>query len=438
MKPLRCLLVLIGSFTFSIGPALAYQCEFNPNAPPVEEPYAGYAPTGYKGAMERDANWFRMVSTVKRPDGATRYVLKQQPPRSRRQFESIEPVHLGGKHFGVVAYREGCGELLYPDGTLAGAERFTDLGIDSWPDDQAAKHVRFRLEFTSDTATEHAYVRFTNGKKSGESPRHYVSAESLDLEEGLLRVEVKSASVPRAFGVMDLATLREVLRPEWEEVRIVQAMRPSMSKEPNGPAYLVARQGRSRIFTLSGEPVDIPPFDEIEVLGNFFLSQSPGGKPDPMLWKTTDRQAKACTLYSMGFRPLLPIPMPLHDHGECPADRSDSSLHFAFTDADGKSRMYRKELAGPEGMLIQTAAGIDGTIVFRYLDGSLILKRDQDGLPGYRLVNPAGRDVVGASFSKFRRWGCSDNSPQVAHDGKWWSLNPDGKLSSPILFEFSC
>ncbi|WP_078197889.1 hypothetical protein [Cupriavidus necator] len=355
-------------------------------------------------------------------------------------FESIVPVPLGGKHLGVVAYRQGCGELLYPDGKPAGVERFSDLSLDSWADDRTSKHVRYRLDFASGPAAEHAYVGFTNGRKSAESPHHYVSSGSRDIslvQEGLeWHLRIEGIAVPGAFGVVDMTTLREVLRPEWERIKIAQAMRSTASREPDGPAYLVATKEGSRIFSLSGEPIDMPPFDEIEVLYNFFLPLSPGGTPDPILWRTIDRKANGCMLYSMAFRPLLPTPVPIDDRGECPADRWKDSISFAFTGPDGKTQMYRKALAGPEGMLIQTAANIDGTIAFHYSDGSLILKRDQIGRPGYRLVNPDGRDVAGASFGNFRRGGCG-TSPEVTRDGHWWRLNPDGKLDSPI-YGFSC
>ncbi|WP_432258265.1 hypothetical protein [Cupriavidus sp. TMH.W2] len=345
------------------------------------------------------------------------------------------PVPLGGKHLGVVAYRQGCGELLYPDGKPAAVERFSGITLDSWADDRTSRHVRYRLDFAGGPAAEHAYVRFTNGKKSAESPHHYVSSASWDIafvqagQGQQLRIE--AIAVPGGFGVLDMRTLREVLRPEWERISTIEETHTTVPQELNGPAYLVATKDGSQVFSLSGERVDIPLFDEIEVLYNFFFPVSSGGRPDPVLWRTIDRKANGCMLYSMSFRPLLPTPIPLDHRGECPADHWKDSPGFAVTDANRKTHMYRKELAGPEGILIQSAMSIDGSIAFHYSGGSLILKRDRGGRPEYRLVNPEGRDIAGASFDTFRRGGCG-TSPEVMKDGLWWSLSPGGKLNPPI------
>lgn len=184
-------------------------------------------------------------------------------------FEGIVPVHLGGQHLGVVAYRQGCGELLYPDGKPARVERFSDLTLDSWADDRTSRHVRYRLDFAGGPAAEHAYVRFINGKKSAESPHHYVSSVSWDVafvqagQGQQLRIE--AIAVPGGFGVLDMRTLREVLRPEWERISTIKETHSTAPQEPNGPAYLVATKDGSQVFSLSGERADIPLFDEIKV-----------------------------------------------------------------------------------------------------------------------------------------------------------------------------
>lgn len=265
-----------------------------------------------------------------------------------------------------------------------------------------------------------------------ELPTRYVSAPNLpysSMQEWEGRVAVVRAR-SGSYGVRDPSTRREILRPNWKAVEIIQARHPSPAVAPPVPADLLATKVRMQLFTLSGEPVDVPPFDRIEVLHDFFVSLRPG----LMLWKTTDLQAKTCMLYSMGFRPLLRTPMPLDVFGKCPAEYFKEYSSFAFTDTAEKSRIYRKELAGPEGLLLPTAANIDGTIVFRYEDGSLVLRRRRGGPLEYRLVNAAAQDVQGASFSRFRTFG---RRPLVLHEGKWRTLNPDGTLGSRLLFRFS-
>lgn len=405
-------------------------------------PYEGYAPTGYKGSMERDHHWFQLVRKIKLPNGEGRYVLKRQPATARVQYESIVPVAMGGGRMGVVAYREGCGNLLYADGTPAVAEVFSAIEDDSYAFDPTTRKVRYRLTYSDAGGSDYAYVVFENGRLSAVSPRRYVGERSNTIlapakgaSTEMSKVEVEGG----AQGVIDLWTLREILQPEWQEIHTFSvAPLGANRKGVTSLLYFVARKDAAQVFESNGAPVALPRFDKLDRIGNLFLPVKTPGGPDPDTIFALDERTRTCRLYSPTFRPLLQEPIPASKYFAgpgwdiCDMSRWWNKKKMVFTGVDGRTRVYEKRLVGSEALLIKTFE-MDEELAFRVGD-TMVLKSRQGPLP-YWLVDEDGKAVPGARFEAIRPFGCGNWA--VKRDGAWWQLLSDGKLVPPT-YSFSC
>lgn len=393
--------------------------------------------------MERDAHWFRMVRRVKLPNGDVRFVLSRQPTKSRVQYESIVPLAFGGGHMGAVAYREGCGTLLHADGTPVVAEAFSTIETDSYFEHPSEPRVRYRLIYADTTGSDHAYAVFTNGRLSAVSSRRYVRERSVihsdhtsDAAGNLAIVEVESG----AKGVIHKWTLREILQSEWRRIDSFALDSSRVGgKTTVPPLYFIATKEESQVFAHDGTSIPLEKFDELGRIGNLFLPVREPGGPDPITIFALDKQAKTCRLYSALFRPLIdePIPVSRNPSGPrwdvCDLTRWWGKKHFAFTGADGKTRLYQKRLIGSEGLLIKVA-DVAAELVFSYEDGSMLLKSPETALP-YWLMNAQGEAVPGARFEAVKALVCG--GWLVKRNDDWWHLRTDGTLMAPT-YRFSC
>ncbi|MDF3833818.1 hypothetical protein P3W85_12790 [Cupriavidus basilensis] len=435
------LLLLIAPVLCALQAGMAAECRPGPGAPPVDTPYNGYQPTGYKGALERDALWFRSVATVRQADASTRYVLKRQSAARRQRYESIEPVMLGGNTFGFAAYRDGCGTLLNADGASLGVAPFNGIETDYPTEGMPERGARFKLSFSDGTDSDYAYVMFVNGRMRAMSPHHYVSSYSYrDVKtSGVIppHLRIVATASTGALGVLDMATLQEVLMPEWLGIG---ALSDASVLTPDGHAvttYLVAAGSAGlRLHTLGGKAIALPRFDQARLVYDWFSSPDERGLPNPAVIETIDTTARTCRIYTVSLKPLLDDAIPLPSRGTCLARSRPAGPYFMFSDKSGKTQVYRKEFAGSEGKLVRTATDVDGEFTYGFRTGVMVLKSTRTGTASYRLVDAQGETLGGMPLSGFRDLGCG--FVQVQREGKWWSLREDGQLSPELGYPFSC
>jgi len=423
-------LALLISLTFvAFAPVIAaQQCQPNLEASALDEPYRGYAPTGYKGAMERDSSWFRLVRPVRLADGSERYAVRRQPKGTRQLYESIVPIHLGGHHVGLVASRQGCAELLDANGANYDVARFEEVETDWEYGDSAQKSVRLKFIFNGESGSEFSYAIFTNGRKTAESPSHYKVAQPWDTD----LYYIQSADSGHS-GVLEMKGLKEVLKPEWEKVDLLYDYHRYHHLQEAEHAFLVAIKDGAHLFNLTGTPISLARFDSIEYVHSFFFVRP--SEPGPAIVVAKDSLTKTCRLYNASLQPLLDKAVPTDRFGTCSMRDWLLKSHnrFAFTDTHGLTQIYEKGLSGNAGKLTQIAANIRGSIVHVQPDGSMVLKSTYDGDIAYRLVDPDGTDVPNMTFEAV---GDACHLIHVKKNGQWWSIGRD-KLIPPI-YPFSC
>lgn len=132
----------------------------------AREGYAGYQPTGDKGALERDALWWGAVRPVRREGRLTGYALRRADAAWRDAvYDSITPVALGGPRHGFIAGRGGCVRLLDTTGRPLVPEWLAQIQVES--DVPGVSPDTVWLKLTAPTGPQrsaYTLVRFVRGR----------------------------------------------------------------------------------------------------------------------------------------------------------------------------------------------------------------------------------------------------------------------------------
>lgn len=440
-------------------------CAPDPQRAAVAEPYQGYQPTGYKGAMERDTAWFAAVRPMAQPDGAVRYVFKHTPPAQRVAFESIESLSLGGKTVGFAAYRQGCGALFDARGKALAVPTFDAIEVEYTRNASPHSTLLKRKVFISKAVgTAFSYVRFTQGRLVARSPHQYlmdyspVAITSANTELEGLNKKAVAVSDTGGMGLLELHSLREVLAPRWLGVgQITDFARSGQTEKKPLPAYLLTQDAQGlQLHSLDGQPIALPRFDRIGFVHGWYpLDRVPDAPHvDPIVVQTQELDAHpdpagrqrttegSCRLYDETLQSLLNTALPASACLYTPPGRD--SFYFAYS-TDGKTQIYRKQLTAQHLLKLErTAKDIDGSLVYALDSGAMLLQtatptpaqtQPPQPLP-YRLVNPKGQDMPERSFDAFYHLGCGFVT--VRKGEQRWMLNHDGSLSSGMRYPFSC
>ncbi|WP_370678505.1 hypothetical protein [Comamonas sp. GB3 AK4-5] len=415
--------------------------------PVVAEPYNGYPHIGYKGALERDSAWFAAVRSVPQPDGTQRYVFRHARAAQRVAYESIETLSLGGKAIGFAAYRQGCGELFDAGGSSLGVPAFASIA-DAYTASDIPHSVLLKRTLAianpSGAETAFSYLRFTRGKLVASSPHQYHGSYSLapipsaNTELHATNKLVISIHPTGGVGLLDLASLHEVLAPHWQGVgQITDFVRSSQGEPTSLPSYLLARDDNGlQLHTLDGQPLALPRFDRIGFIHGWYPQESsqPPSASDPLVIQTQelDDQGRPgpCRLYNEALQPLLEAAVPAR---YCLRQPERGRPYFAYA-IDGQTQVYRKQLKGPLLALERSASDIAGELVYVLDSGALLLQTPTQ--PPYSLVTPQGADMPERSFDSVQDLGCG--FVVVRRGEQRWMLNPDGSLSSGMRYPFSC
>ena len=425
-------------------------CIPNAQAPAREQPYEGYAATGYKGALERDKTWFAAVRAVARPDGRQRYVFRHAQSAQRQSYESIETLSLGGKSMGFAAYNQGCGELFDARGRSLGVPAFEAIA-DAYTAHETPHSVLLERKLTVATAqgteTAFSYLRFTKGKLAASSPHQYRSSyssatiPSANTELQATGLHVVAISEHHGVGLLDLSSLREVLAPRWQAVgQITDFMRRNYSSQQPLSSYLLARDANGlQLHTMDGQAIALPHFDRISFVHGWYprdQAMRPSGS-DPLVIQTQEASghentdAGPCRLYNEALQPLLDHALPA---SACLRSNEEAKPFFAYS-VDGLTQVYRKRLTPQQHLALErSATNVAGRLLHMLDNGSLLLQSAQQ--PPYRLATPQGQDIPERGFDGFQNLGC--DFLLLRRGEQRWMLNQDGSLSPGMRYPFSC
>ena len=432
-------------------------CTPNPQRAAITEPYDGYQATGYKGSMEPDKAWFAAVKTVSLPNGGKRFVLRKAPAKPQIAFESIETLALGGKAVGFIAYRQGCGELLDAKGQSLGVPAFDALQADlpsrDLPHSVLLKRTVVVAKPGAEPETANSYVRFTRGKLVASSPHQYLlgdglaSISSANSELDASNLRAVHISEPVGAGILDLASLHELLQPRWSGVgQVINALGKVDKNGQLTPRFLLAMDSQGlHLHTAQGQPIALPRFDHIEMWPNWLPSPAGNGNgngkrkaPDnpPLLIQTqelkADKTPQSCRLYNEALQPLVDEPVPA---SYCPRRSGRDSPYFAYSTAAG-TQVFLKQRSDQLLTLQRVGRNIKGKLIYPLDSGALLLESgEQTSQPTYRLVTPQGADIAERSFDTAELIG--GGQIVVTRGKQRWMLRQDGSLSTTMTRPFS-
>ena len=430
-------------------------CTPNPQRAAITEPYDGYQPTGYKGSMEPDKAWFAAVKTVSLPNGSKRFVFRNAPAKPQIAFESIETLALGGKAVGFIAYRQGCGDLLDTKGQSLGVPAFDALQADlpsrDLPHSVLLKRTVVVTKPGAEPETANSYVRFTRGKLVASSPHQYLlgdglaSISSANSELDASNLRAVHISEPVGAGILDLASLHELLQPRWSGVgQVINALGKVDKNGQPVPRFLLAMDSQGlHLHTAQGQPIALPRFDHIEMWPNWLPSPAGNGNgkrkaPDnpPLLIQTqelkADKTPQSCRLYNEALQPLIDEPVPA---SYCPQRSGRDSPYFAYSTAAG-TQVFLKQRSDQLLTLQRVGRNIKGKLIYPLDSGALLLESgEQTSQPAYRLVTPQGADIAERSFDTAELIG--GGQIVVTRGKQRWMLRQDGSLSTTMTRPFS-
>ncbi|WMD20281.1 hypothetical protein RAS12_27355 [Achromobacter seleniivolatilans] len=435
------LLALAIAPAYGAPAALATECVTDPAAlnSTAAEPYSGYEPTGYKGSLERNEPWFQAVQPLTQAEGSQRFVFKRLPKADRTEYESIEPVSLGGKSTGFAAYRQGCGVLMDGNGRSLGVAPFTSVEED-YSDANAPKGTsRLVLRRSSASAADSVgYVMFKHGKKIAASRRLYAtqfSAHEVKPAGSLPAYLRVVAASDNAIGLLNLHTLQETIPPTWLGIGALADTSAVKNGKPRQTFLTALGPDGLHLFTEDGTPATLPRFDRVSMIYDW-IPAAPGQKePSPAILEIVDAQARECRLYSTRMEPLLPQAQTMQTSGYCVTKNSDQSAFFAYS-RDGMTQIYRKSVQKGAPVMTRTASDISGDLVFAFKTGVSILKDTHAASAPYRIVNAQGQELPGGPYTQFTNLGCG--MVRLKQDSEWKSVSERGELSSKLTYPFSC
>lgn len=396
------------------------------------EAYVGYQPTGYKGSMERDETWFRFVTPVKQGDGTVRYGFKKQRASYKTLYDSIEPVFLGGNARGFAAYRNGCGTLLDFRSKELGLPSFSTIESDYIPEGQGANVVRLKLSGLASSGWR--YALFQNGKLKALSPSDYVDntfANAVDsrlyLPPGYRDV---SSKMTDGWGVIKLETLDEVVSPRWQGVGGLIVYEDYAMKNTYS-AYLVAKdEQRLHLYSSDGNPLRIPPFDDIRVVYDWFPRDFVKDRINRTVITTIDKNHNTCRVYSANMAPIIDDDIPFENATrQCPRPKG---AFFSFTNKFGHTQIFDVK---PAGRLLPRTEKTD-VLVYQFRSGVMLLRKNAQDGNTFWVSGPDGARLHDMTFTDFTPLGC--DFVRVKYDGTWVMLLPDGEIKKKLLVPHSC
>ena len=421
---------------FLAMPAYAQGCW--PDAPSWvsidREPYTGYQSTGYKGSMERDNAWFRVVKSIKQADGKDLYKFKWQGAKDKILYDSIEPILLGGRTSGFAAYRENCGELLDARGKKFDLPLFSSIGQDRIPEGQTANVVRLKLDGL--TSGGWRYALFKNGNLQAFSRSDYLNSYYDNSMGGKFPLSSSyrgvSTKMSGGWGVVKLDTLDEVIEPRWQGVGSVSVSKTDKWTDTQA-TYLLAKDERSlHLFSINGTPIKIPLFDHIKVEYNWVPPYTAGLERDfETVIITTDEASGTCRLYSAKMNPIFNVNISI-DRATRKCPRPTVAVSLAFTNSLGRTQIYDITVNG--GMALRVEK--DDEIFYQFRTGVIVFRRkSQEGMT-FWVASPDGTRLNDTNFTEFTHLGC--DFVRVKRDGVWVMLLPDGTIDKRLSVPVSC
>lgn len=424
---LLCATLLILAHT----PLASADCRPDADAAANEEPYTGHTPTGYKGAMERDAVWHRLVRAQTLADGGVKYRLRQKnlAGTSRNAwYDSIEPVDLGARQPGFIVRRDGCASLLDAAGQLIDTPGFNRLEEinDGTPGERL-----FKLLTDNRAGSTYRYARFAGGRLKAVSPRDYLMnyyASSLPqsyMQKGLIG---GVASEENGHGLIDAKTLEEVVKPVWRGTGGL-----GLPNDQGANRYLLVDDGKTRtLFSADGRTRLLGNISKITLIANWFAHKADLQPADKAIIAASEAGEQTCRLFDIKLNLLLPLSIPLQQ-GECPSQQAGYPPRFYVADTgDGLIHVYSTEQTGR----LQPLSVIPGKLVGTAPTGLVITWVDTPQGKRYRVFLPDGKRANEDDFDEFRHLGCGFF--EVRKDTQWLTLRHDGSVTEMRYYPFSC
>ena len=420
----------------------AQACQRSPSAEAVAEPYSGYAPTGYKGSLERDSEWFRTIRERKSPVAGERFVFRR-PGRSgtaRAAYESIEPVSLGGRRLAFMAWRQGCADLVDGKGDSFGLAPFAAWDRSGRGSRTPARDVAVLKLFETGapwSGSGWRYALFRDGSLQARSPHSYLANDSNSVPiRGILAgdfaaMEIVAVSEANGVGVIDLDTLVEIIAPTQRGVGL--AVGPD--KRGQSLTFWRVDDGRTeRLLRRDGSATGISGFDELTIVRDWGLRTWQRVTPGATVIEAVDHASRKCRLYDDALRLLVELDLwPVS--GRCPQPVNGvAAIHLlANPDPSLHTQVYRVEMPGPT---LTRIAEIDGGVVHVFREGSMLVQRGEGALARFRIVDADGKTMSSEEFDGYRSRGCGQIA--VRRDGAWIAAWGDGVVAPATTYAFGC
>lgn len=222
------------------------------------------------------------------------------------------------------------------------------------------------------------------------------------------------------MGVLRMSDLREIIPVLYEDVKSIGPTDAHWHQ-----TLLHAKLGReNELFDADGQRIDVPRFHRFEA---FFSRYSA-----PPYLGLIDEDRQTCRLYLDGMKPLVADEIPL-ERGSCPGPRAEDGA-LIFTDAKGLLQGYERNSKGGFSPLFKDMAGrLEG----RKSSGVMVVSvQSVDGKPAFRLLDRSGKPLTDDLYNGFYDDGC--NFLRVQLGETWYSIKPDGTLTTQRFFPFSC
>jgi hypothetical protein len=430
-RPLAALLCAMLVSLAHIPPANA-DCQPDPAAAASEEPYTGYTPTGYKGAMERDAVWHRAVRARAEADGRQVYQLRAKKAAGKAVgswYDSIEPVDLGARRPGFVVRRNGCAHLLDAAGRQLDIPAFsqTEGAYGYIP---AGKRL-FKLVTNSPNGTTYRYALFAGGRLKAVSPHEYLtsyygsSLPATYLPKNLVGIAV---SEQNGHGLIDLDSLDEVIQPVWRGVGGL-----GLANEGGAGRYLLADDGKTRtLFSADGRQQLLANIEKITLIPDWFPYRKDQESAERAIIAITENGGQTCRLFDIKLNLLLPLTLRT-ERGECPTWRGGQPAKYYVGETfDNVIHVYTLEAPAR----LQAQGMIAGRMATATTKGVVLARIDTPEGERYRAFAPDGTRANAQDFDEYRHLGCGFLEVRVGK--KWLTLYHDGSTTEKRFYPFSC
>ena len=124
--------------------------------------------------------------------------------------------------------------------------------------------------------------------------------------------------------------------------------------------------------------------------------------------------------------------MPMWSSDICPDFYEEGKLFF--TNFQEETEAYQ---LGKDGNVIRLTKNIPGRLVTALESGELILQqKNKAGEQVYRITSADGTPLSSEEYEEFRYLGCGFMN--IRHQGTWYAIGRNGKLSKDLRFPVSC